>query len=125
MSPLCFLLLPEFLGKFLFFSVLGLSLIGILLKWYWINAPKWFCASIYISLGWIILFGLPYLYHHMIPSTLAWLFSGGIAYTLGAIIYMLPRPILDTSYLGNHEIFHVFILLGSLCHFIFYLCLFF
>ena len=88
---------------------------------FWINAPRWLTTGIYLGMGWLVLVAI---YPLIITfndlnalSSLWWLVAGGLSYTIGAVIYGLKWPKLENKYFGFHEIFHIFILLGSLCHF--------
>ena len=80
-----------------------------------------FSSIIYIAMGWIcvLVFG-PLL--KLLPMTaFVWLFAGGVIYTIGGVIYALKLPIFNGKhkYFGSHEIFHIFVMVGSICHFIF------
>lgn len=126
-SPVCLLVLPPAQGMPMFFVVWGLALAGLVLTCIWVDSPKWLNSSIYIAMGWICLFAIRSIYIHMQPECFAWLFAGGIIYTIGGIIYALKLPLFDSLHpdFGLHEIFHLFVMGGSLCHFIMiyaYLC---
>lgn len=101
----------------LLISIWVLALIGVFFKMFWFNAPRWISTVAYIFMGWIaVLFFYPL--SKTIPiEGFFWLILGGVLYTVGAIIYGLKKPNISVNF-GFHEIFHVFILLGSLCHFI-------
>ena len=71
----------------------------------------------YIGMGWISLGAIPF-FKNIPALALIWLAIGGVIYTIGGIIYALKPKFLEFNNLGFHEIFHIFILLGSLCHFI-------
>lgn len=115
-TPFCIL---AFDGKKLLFAVYVIAFIGILINAFWITCPKWFSSSIYIALGWVCLFAVPDLYASLSLGGFLWLLIGGILYTIGGVIYALKLPLFDTihKYFGAHEIFHVFVLAGSLCHY--------
>lgn len=108
-------------GWSIFGVVWGLTLIGIFLTLFWIKAPRWLTTGIYLCMGWIVIIAI---YPMIVTfnsagqlSSLLWLLAGGIFYTVGAIIYGLKKPNFKNKYFGFHEIFHIFVMLGSLCHF--------
>ena len=88
---------------------------GILLKLCWITAPRWLGTGLYIAMGWAILADLSALASMPLPFLLL-LASGGISYTVGGIIYLIRRPNLSPQF-GFHELFHLFVILGSLLHY--------
>lgn len=126
-TPVCLLVLPRNQGIPMCLVVWGLALAGLVLTICWVDSPKWLNSVIYIAMGWICLFAIRSIYTHMAHSAFLWLFAGGVVYTIGGIIYALKLPLfrLPQKGFGNHEIFHLFVMGGSLCHFILvyaYLC---
>lgn len=117
-APFCLIALDGTIGwvVFGFAAVLGIS--GILFKMVWFHSPRWLSTAIYIAMGWIIIFAVVPLADSLSLNGLLLLIGGGILYTIGGIIYGLKPAFLSTKYLGFHEIFHIFILFGSLCHFL-------
>lgn len=89
-----------------------LALGGIGLKMLWINQPSWVSAVLYLAMGWMIVLR-PEVLHGMPVATIVLMAAGGVAYSIGAVIYALKKPDLRAPW-GFHEVFHVFILLGSL-----------
>ena len=83
----------------------------------WIDAPRWVSAGTYLIMGWMSVFMLPGLLRNMPPQGMFWLVLGGLLYTLGGVLYAVKWPGRDNPRFGCHEIFHVFILLGSIAHF--------
>lgn len=120
-TPICLGPLRGPWGWSIFGVVWGLALFGTFLTIFWIKAPRWLTTSIYLIMGWTVLIAV----YPMITtfaslgalSSLLWLLAGGIFYTIGAVIYGLKWPKINCSWFGFHEIFHIFILLGSLCHY--------
>ena len=96
--------------------VWSLAIIGIILKMFWMNMPRWFSTGLYIGMGWIALFALKPLYDSLSLYGFLFLLLGGIMYTIGGIIYGLKKPNFSPEF-GFHEIFHIFVLLGSFCHY--------
>ena len=92
------------------------AVIGIVIKLCWFSAPRWLQTVLYIAMGWAVLFDISVL-QAMSGTAVTLLAAGGISYTLGAVIYILKKPNISPSF-GFHELFHIFVLLGSLCHFI-------
>lgn len=120
-TPICLGPLRGPWGWSIFGVVWGLAVIGIILTATWINAPRWLTTSIYLAMGWTVIVAV----YPMITvfsnlgalSSLLWLLAGGIFYTIGAVIYGLKWPPLKNKYFGFHEIFHIFVMLGSLCQY--------
>ena len=117
-TPICLVPLRGGWGWALFGCIWACAVAGILVKVFWMNAPRWLYTLFYILMGWMALVALYPLIQRMPTSTLCWLFGGGLAYTIGGVQYALKWPRLKNKYFGFHEIFHIFILLGSVCHFI-------
>ena len=105
-------------------AVWGIAAVGMLLKAFWINCPKWFSSVIYIAMGWVCLFVFPQLLTVLPAPAFAWLLAGGILYTVGGVVYALKLKGLNHfhKYFGSHEIFHLFVMAGSFCHFIVMYC---
>jgi len=116
-TPICLISLNGSWGWSIFGTVWGLTIAGLFLKLFWINAPRVFYTFIYLAMGWIIIVGIWPLSESMLTIGLIWLFIGGLFYTVGAIIYALKKPDPFPGFFGFHEIFHIFILLGSFAHF--------
>ena len=120
-TPVTLLVLPRNTGLPLFFAVWGIALAGMVFNICWINCPKWVSSVIYIALGWACLPVCADLYRILSPAAFAWLLAGGLIYTAGGVIYALKLPVFNAKhrYFGSHEIFHLFVMGGSLCHFVF------
>lgn len=117
-TPICLIPLSGRTGMILLAVIWGLAVLGILIKAFWITCPKWFSSVIYIAMGWVCLFSFP----QLIPALGAsfwWLLAGGILYTVGGVLYALKLSIFNKKhkYFGSHEIFHLFVMAGSFCHF--------
>jgi hemolysin III len=116
-APFCLIALGGTLGWVLFVFVSAIGLSGIFFKMVWFHSPRWLSTALYIAMGWIIIFAIVPLADSMSLNGLVWLVAGGLFYTIGGIIYGLKPDFLSAKHLGFHEIFHIFILLGSFCHF--------
>ncbi len=120
-TPICLIVLGGKSGYTLLAVVWGIALAGMTIKACWITCPKWFSSVIYIAMGWICLAVFGTLWNTLPHSAFLWLLAGGIIYTVGGVIYALKLPIFNAKhrFFGSHEIFHLFVLGGSICHFIF------
>lgn len=120
-TPVCLIVLGGKEGYLLLTIVWSIAIAGMLIKALWITCPKWFSSIIYISMGWVCLFVFRQLIHTLPISAFCWLLAGGLIYTAGGIIYALKLPIFNSKHtnFGSHEVFHLFCMAGSICHFIF------
>ena len=123
-TPVCLLTLPKPSGLMLLAAVWGIALVGIFIKGFWITCPKWFSSVLYIAMGWSCLSVLGQLFSLLPLHAFLWLLAGGLIYTAGGIIYALRLPLFDARHpmFGLHEIFHLFVMAGSMCHFVFMFC---
>ncbi|MCL1847600.1 MAG: hemolysin III family protein [Coriobacteriia bacterium] len=111
-TPFCLITLIDVGGLWLGGVVWGLALVGVACEAFWVFRPRWLSAVLYLLLGWCVVWFLPTLIP-LLSTACFWLFlSGGIAYTVGCIFYVLKK----IPYM--HSIFHAFILGGSICHFL-------
>src|SRR5690606_15942396 len=117
-TPICLISLGGTTGWTLFFVINGLALLGVLYKLIWFKAPRWLSTALYVILGWIIIFFSPALLKVISSTGMVLLLLGGISYTVGALIYWLKPKFLEFKHMGFHETFHIFILVGSLFHFL-------
>ncbi len=120
-TPVCLIVLGGKVGYTLLAVVWGIALLGMTLKACWITCPKWFSSVIYIAMGWVCLAVFGSLWNVLPHAAFGWLLAGGIIYTIGGVIYALKLPIFNGKheFFGSHEIFHLFVMGGSICHFIF------
>ena len=120
-TPVCLIVLGGKLGYTLLALVWGIAAVGMLVKACWITCPKWFSSIIYIAMGWVCVFVFGPLWNTLPHNAFLWLLAGGIIYTIGGVIYALKLPLFNSrhTFFGSHEIFHLFVMGGSLCHFIF------
>ena len=118
-TPVCVLVLHNTMGYIMLAAVWGIALGGILLKLLWIDCPKWFSSVLYIAMGWICVLGFSQILAALPRGAFYWLLAGGIIYTIGGIIYALKLPVFNQLHkaFGSHEIFHLFVMAGSFCHF--------
>lgn len=123
-TPVCMLVIGGNLGYTMLAIVWSIAIGGMLVKACWITCPKWFSSVIYIAMGWTCVFVFGRLFHTLSTAGFLWLLAGGITYTIGGIIYAMKLPIFNSKHacFGSHEVFHLFVMGGSLCHFIFMYC---
>ena len=119
-TPVCLLALDRKQGIPLLVLVWATAIIGIIIKIFFINCPHWVSSIIYIGMGWTCVLAFTKLLNALSPAAFGWLLAGGIIYTIGGIIYALKLPIFNSRHknFGTHEIFHLFVMGGSICHFI-------
>ncbi|MDD4850535.1 MAG: hemolysin III family protein, partial [Gemmiger sp.] len=108
-------------GNRLLVLVWALALVGMVSKAIWVGCPKWFSSVIYIGMGWVCLLAFPQILARFSPGAFGWLLAGGIVYTVGGIIYALKLSLFNAKspYFGSHEVFHLFVMGGSACHYLF------
>lgn len=123
-TPVCLLVLDKSIGIPLLISVWGIAIAGIIIKIFWVTCPKWFSSILYIGMGWACVAAFADLWNGMSLAAFVWLLVGGILYTIGGVVYALKLKMFNDKhkYFGSHEVFHVFVLLGSFCHFIVMFC---
>lgn len=123
-TPVCLNVLKGALGSRLLFVIWGLAVVGMTVKAVWVTCPKWFSSLIYIAMGWVCVAVFEPLHDTLPAPAVSWLLAGGIIYTAGGIVYALKLPLFNArhAYFGSHEIFHLFVMGGSICHFIFMYC---
>lgn len=115
-TPFCLLCLDG-LTRIVFMSAIwGVSIVGVLMMVFWIDMPRWLNTGLYLFLGWFAIFALKPLYTALPTPGFVLLILGGLLYTVGGVMYGLKKPNIWPNF-GFHEVFHVFVILGSLCHF--------
>lgn len=119
-TPICLLVLKGKTGLILLAIVWSFAIIGILIKAFWVYCPKWVSSILYIGMGWTCVLAFTQILNSMSRTSFIWLLTGGIIYTVGGIIYALKLPIFNSKHknFGSHEIFHLFVMGGSMCHFV-------
>lgn len=115
-TPFCLLALTGMWRLTIFTLIWSLAITGIVLKIFWINMPRWISTGFYIGMGWVAILALNPLLKSLNTGGVIWLTLGGVMYTIGGIIYGIKKPNISTRF-GFHELFHIFVLLGSMCHY--------
>lgn len=116
-TPICLVPIRGAWGWSLFGSIWGLAILGIVLKAFWMNAPRWLYTFFYVFMGWLAAIAFFPLVQAISWRGVLWLVLGGVFYSIGAVIYGLKKPNFTKSF-GFHELFHLFVMAGSLSHFI-------
>ena len=117
-APFCLITLNKAGGKTMFLIMITIAILGIAFKLCWFNCPRWLQTALYIGMGWAAAFMIKPLSSILPATSIFWLVLGGVLYTIGGIIYGMKPEKLKIGNFGFHEIFHIFVLLGSLSHFI-------
>ena len=119
-TPVCLIAIPGRTGYILLGVVWGIALLGILLKALWVTCPKWISSVLYIGMGWTCVLAFTQILNALPTEAFLWLLAGGLIYTAGGVIYALKLPLFNSRHknFGSHEIFHLFVMGGSICHFI-------
>ena len=119
-TPICLIVLHGRTGLMLMALVWSIAILGIIFKLCWVTCPKWVSSVLYIAMGWVCVLAFTQIVNSLSPAAFGWLLAGGIIYTVGGIIYALKVPLFDAKHknFGSHEIFHLFVMAGSACHFI-------
>lgn len=115
-TPICLVSLAGPWGWTMLALIWILAIGGAVMKIFWIQAPRWLSTSLYIIMGWLAVIAFVPLQRAVSWDGVGLLLAGGMAYTVGAIIYGLKKPNLLLAGFGFHEIFHVFVMIGSACH---------
>jgi len=106
-------------GSYAPFCLIALNgKIGIGFKLCWVTCPRWLSSTMYIGIGWFAIVAIYPMSQVLAVAGLVWLVLGGLMYTIGGVIYALKTEKIKIWLFGRHEIFHVFIMVGTLCHFI-------
>lgn len=116
-TPLCLTILKGTMGNVLLAIIWVLAIAGIIMAMFWINCPRKVTAIVYIGLGWISVIVVPFIYQKVGIVPLYWMFLGGLLYTIGGVLYAIKWPGRNNPRFGCHEIFHVFIVLGTIAHY--------
>ena len=116
-TPFCLLALDGAWRVGLLALIWGLALCGIVLKIFWMEAPRWLSVALYLGMGWVALVAAPALFRAVPTGGMAWVLAGALIYSAGALIYGLKRPNPIPGVFGFHELWHLFVMAGSACHF--------
>jgi len=116
-TPFCLLALDGGWRVGLLALVWGLALCGVLLKLLWMDTPRWLSVALYLGMGWLAVVAAPALLRAVPAGGIAWVLAGGLVYSAGALVYGFKRPNPIPGTFGFHELWHIFVVAGSACHF--------
>jgi len=120
-TPLALLVLTPAWGWSIFGVIWGLAFTGIIIKTLRLKIPGWLSASFYLLMGWLIVIAFVPLNGALTSAAIFWLVLGGIFYTSGTVFFSLDGRFLEGKWWTFHDIFHIFVMLGSASHFWFML----
>jgi hemolysin III len=117
-TPVSLLVLDGEWGHVILIVVWSGALAAILLKFLWVDAPKWVAAAIGLALGWVAVVALPQLEDRLQVSALTLLIAGGLLYSVGAVVYARRKPDPVPSVFGYHEVFHALTIAAAACQYV-------
>ena len=117
-TPFCVLAFSGFFHWDMLAIVWSFALVGIIVKIFYVKAPRWLNAAIYVLMGWLGISAVGQISAALPASAIVWLIVGGVIYTLGAVVYATRIFNFIPEKFGFHEIWHIFVLLAAMAHFI-------
>jgi hemolysin III len=117
-TPFCLLAFEGFFRWGMLAIVWTFALVGIVVKLFYMGAPRWVSAAIYLLMGWLCLLAAGEMLTALPTFSLVWMIVGGVVYTLGAVVYAAKLFDFSPGKFGFHEVWHIFVLLGAAAHFI-------
>lgn len=117
-TPLCLVAIRGVWGWSLMGIEYGLMTIGIVLSLTPKRLPSWLRVAIYICMGWLVMFAVPLVVQSIGSAAFGWLLAGGLFYSIGTVVFATDRPHLWPGKFMAHDLWHVFVLGGSACHFV-------
>ncbi|KAF0107923.1 MAG: hemolysin [Anaerolineaceae bacterium] len=117
-TPFCLIAFTGFFRWGLLAIIWTIALAGILVKVFYVRAPRWLNAGMYVLMGWLCVMAAPQMPSVLPASALVWLIVGGVVYTLGAVVYATKIFNFAPGKFGFHEVWHIFVLLGASAHFV-------
>jgi hemolysin III len=117
-TPICLSFFDGFWRWGILSIIWAMALIGVVMKVFVINSPRWVTTGIYLVMGWFAIIAFSEIHRTMPGGAIFWLVTGGLFFTFGAVIYILKKPNPKPGLFGFHEIWHIFVILGCLSHYI-------
>jgi hemolysin III len=117
-TPISVVLLPHREAVLLLSLVWTGAIVGICVRMFWLAAPRWVYVPCYIALGWAAIFFMPQLERSGGAAVVALIVTGGLLYSVGAVVYALKKPDFSPRWFGFHELFHAFTVVAFCCHYI-------
>ena len=115
-TPICLLFFTGFWKIGLLIIVWSMAVIGIIVKLFVINAPRWVTAGIYLIMGWLCIMAVGEMFRTMPTAAMVWLLIGGVLYSIGALIYITKKLNFFPDVFGFHEVWHIFVMLAAASH---------
>lgn len=116
-TPFCLVAIRGGWGWSILGAAWGLAVVGAIFTLIWMDAPRWLSTAFYMAMGWMCVVAIYPIVKAVPTGGLLWLAAGGLSYSIGAVIYGIKKPDPWPGVFGFHEIFHIFVLGGSFCHF--------
>ncbi len=117
-TPFCLNAFTGFFRWGLLAIIWSIAGIGILVKVFYVNAPRWLNAGVYVLMGWLCISAVGEMTTALTPFAMTWLIVGGVVYTLGAIVYATKIFNFIPGKFGFHEVWHIFVIVAALAHFV-------
>ncbi|MDX9992067.1 MAG: hemolysin III family protein [Anaerolineales bacterium] len=117
-TPFCLLAFEGFFRWGMLAIVWTFAVVGIIVKIFYMGAPRWVSAGIYVLMGWLCVAAAGQMLNALTPFSLTWMIVGGVIYTLGAVVYATKTFDFLPGKFGFHEVWHIFVLLGAAAHFL-------
>jgi hemolysin III len=117
-TPVCLLVLSGTVRWVVLGTVWAGALGGVALSLAWITAPRVLASACYVALGWVAIIAFPQLVSSLPAVPLVLIATGGVLYTIGAVVFAFQRPNPWPHVFGFHEIFHAFVVLAATAHFV-------
>lgn len=117
-TPICYIMFSGFWKWGMLLIIWSLALIGIIIKIFVIEAPRWVTAGVYVLMGWLSLIAIGEMLRTLPPGFLFWLALGGVIYTMGAVVYITKKMDFYPQVFGFHEVWHIFVILAATAHYI-------
>ena len=116
-TPFCLLALDGAWRMGLLSVIWVLAMCGVSFKVFWMGAARWLSVALYLGMGWVAVIAAPALLRAVPVGGMAWVLGGGLTYSAGALVYGLKRLNPVPGVFGFHELWHLFVVAGSACHF--------
>lgn len=117
-TPFCVNAFEGFWKWGMLIIIWSLALTGILVKVFYIRAPRWLNAGIYLVMGWLCVGAAGQMLAALPAWVFGWLVAGGVIYSLGAVVYITKIFNFKPGVFGFHEMWHIFVMLAAAAHFV-------